>query len=312
MPADFGEAPLAPHHKLIGRWAAARGASNEQYTRAEARRLIEQQFKAAVMEILRPVTIVDLRVVVLHGNDDLAPAVTIICDEVGQIDMGWIEKSNVLSNTLIERVAPVRWQATAYQDLVSALCSTLPVFGYDELFQEMSWGYWEGETDDEGARAALAQWHSAEPDEIDPGMLPSAMNARRPAWMLSENAAPLKDLPAGLRQRVRRVRAALKALRALDPAASAWRFDMDQLYAYRPDTYDASTLPPMTLVPFEQFARELDDVARGGMESSFLDTAGLVPLSDPGTIDQWFASLRLGAEVLTAAQDLINTGPGEE
>jgi hypothetical protein len=313
VPAEFGDAPLAPHHRLMGRWVASRASSSDLYTRADARRLIEQTFKAAVMEILRPVSIVNLRVVVFHGDDNaLPPALSIICDEVGQIDLGWIEKNNVLSTTLFERIAPIGWQAAAYQALVSALCYTLPVFGYDDLFEEMSMYYWEGETEDEGARAALVEWHGADLDDIPEDMLPSAIHARRPAWMLPANAAPLKDMPKALAQRIRRLRAALAALQASGPDGSAWRFDTDLLYAYRPDTYDGSHLPPLTLVPYDPFARELDDVARSGMETSFLDTAGLSPLSDAGTIDQWFDSLRLGAEVLIAAQNLINIAPGDE
>ncbi len=68
-------------------------------------------------------------------------------------------------------------------------------------------------------------------------------------------------------------------------------------------------MPPITLVPFEQFARELDDVGRFGMEQGFYDIAGFCQLIDVATVDAWFASLRVGAELLLAAQDLINLDP---
>jgi hypothetical protein len=68
-------------------------------------------------------------------------------------------------------------------------------------------------------------------------------------------------------------------------------------------------LPPLTLVPSGQFAPELDDVGRHGMEMGFMDIAGLCPLTNPGRIDDWLASLRLGAEFLLAAQNLIELDP---
>jgi hypothetical protein len=68
----------------------------------------------------------------------------------------------------------------------------------------------------------------------------------------------------------------------------------------------------MTLVSADHFARELDDVGRPGMELGFLDIAGLCPLADAGDIDRWFASLKLGADFLLAAQDLVLTDPTAE
>jgi len=65
----------------------------------------------------------------------------------------------------------------------------------------------------------------------------------------------------------------------------------------------------MTLVPADHFARELDYVGDYGMQQGFMDIAGLCPLSDPGKVDDWFASLKLGAELLLAAQQLINLDP---
>jgi len=61
----------------------------------------------------------------------------------------------------------------------------------------------------------------------------------------------------------------------------------------------------MTLVPVEQFNVEVDDVGRHGMEYGFLSVAGLCPLSDARAVDDWFASLRVGAHFLATAQALI-------
>ena len=57
------------------------------------------------------------------------------------------------------------------------------------------------------------------------------------------------------------------------------------------------------------FARELDDVARHGMEMGFMDFCGLCPLPEVSRIDAWFASLRLGVQFLLAAQDLVRLDP---
>jgi hypothetical protein len=309
VPALF-DAPLAKHHKLIGRWVAARETTARRYTRPQARARIEKVFGAAVLEILNPFELADLRVVVLHGDENLPPALAVICDSVGQLDLGWIEADdNVLRNTAFRRVAPVSWRAAAYKALVDTLSMALPIFGYEDLFEEMSGYYWDGETDDLGATKAMIEWHGTDPAEIDEEMLPSAMNARRPEWMLAKNAAPMKQLPAPLRQNIRKLRDLHKALAGIATEANAWRFAFDQIVEYIPDFEDASHLPAMTLVPADHFARELDYVGEHGMQQGFMDVAGLCPLPDASQIDDWFASLKLGAELLLAAQDLINLNP---
>lgn len=307
VPASF-DAPLAPHHVTIGRWVAAREAKPLRYTRQDARRRIEQVFNDAVVDILSPFDLADLRVVALHGDGERPPALAIICDTVGQIELGWIGKANVLSNTLFGRVAPVGWRAAAYQALEQSLPDVLPIFGYHDFIEELSAYYWDGATDDDGARAALIHIYGEE--EVDQGemTLPSQLAERRPDWMTAK-AAPLKDMPKDLQAALRRLRDAQGALKAAAAPGNAWRLDSDQYHEYCPDAEDHSYLPPMTLLPFEQFARELDDVGRMGMETGFMDCAGLCPLADPGTIDAWFASLRAGAELLLAAQHLINLYP---
>ena len=47
------------------------------------------------------------------------------------------------------------------------------------------------------------------------------------------------------------------------------------------------------------------------METSFHDTAGICPLLNPGLIDDWFASLRAGVDMLVAAQALIDFFPSK-
>ena len=304
VPAAF-EAPLAPHHKLIGRWVAAREQTAGRYTRHGARQRIEQAFGAAVGEILQPFELADLRVVALIGGDDLPPALAIMCDSIGQLDMGWIEKSNVLSNTLFGQVAPVGWRAAAYQALCQTLNAVLPIFGYEDLFDEVSAYYWDGATDDDSARKTLIEYHGAEAEDLDEMTLPSEMNARRPDWMTAK-PAPLAQMPAELRRAVKRLRDAHKALKAIGRDGSAWRFDFEHLCSYIPEAEDWSHLPSMTLVPFDQFARELDDVGRHGMEVGFMDVAGICQLPGTDSVDEWLASLKLGAELLLAAQDLIN------
>lgn len=308
VPAAF-EAPLAAHHKVIGRWAAPRDPSGQTYTSQEAQRRIEQIFDEAVLEMLAPVDLVNLRVVAFIGDADRPPALAVICDDIGQLNLGWIGKTNLLSDTMFGSVAPVDWRATAYKALEQTLGYTLPVFTYVELVDEIANYYWDGETDDEGARVTLLHYLGEEDEEAIADMLPSAMHAKRPDFMLAEKPTALTRLPSDLAKRLRRLRAAHKALQDLDFERSAWRYDLDQHAAYRPETYDYSTLPPLTLVPFNQFARELDDVARHGMEVGFVDTAGLMPLSDAAMIDDWFASLKLGVEYLVAVQDLIAFDP---
>ncbi|MBV2149918.1 hypothetical protein KRZ98_16865 [Sphingobium sp. AS12] len=300
VPAIF-DAPLAAHHKLIGRWAAKREQAGRTYTRVQARRHIELLFNAAVLEILDPIELADFRAAVLLSEENGPPAIVILCQSLGQLDLGWIETSE----------APIPWRAAAYQTLEKTLRLTLPVFGYDDLFDEISIYYWDGETEDEAAREALIQYHGADAEALDELSMPSTMNAKRPEWMLADNAAPATELPAGLRKALHNLCHAHGALRTLEPEQSAWHFEWEQIQEYVPEMEECSRLPAMTLVPFDQFARELDDVGRHGMEMGFMDIAGICPLPDASRIDHWFASLHLGAQFLLAAQALIQLDPAK-
>jgi hypothetical protein len=298
IPATFDQ-PLSNHHKPVGRWVAARESSAKLYTRVAARRRIEQVFNAAVIEILSPIEIVDLRVAVLTGEGANPPAIAVACDSLGQLDLGWIETSE----------APIPWRAAAYAALGETLGTALPIFGYEDLFDELSVFYWDGEIDDESARRSLSAYHGLSVEELEEHTMPSEMNARRPDWMISANAAKAAVLPKELREALRRLRDAHKKLKRLPSDRNAWHFDTDTLYEYVPGIEECSSLPPLTLVPFDAFARELDDVARNGMEMGFMDVCGICPLTDVSRIDDWFASLRLGAQFLLAAQDLIRFDP---
>lgn len=258
-------------------------------------------FNDAVIEILAPVELADLRCTVLHSEEDGTPAIAVTCQSLGQIDLGWIETGD----------APIPWRAAAYRALEQCLGRVLPIFGYQDLFNEVSMYYWDGEIDDEAARQSLIAYHGVDAADLDEITLPSDMNARRPDWMIEAEAAPSSRLPAGLRQKLKRLGAAHKAIGRLPPERHAWHVDAQMIYDYIPEFEECSPLPPLTLVPFEQFARELDDVARGGMEMGFMDVAGLCPLSDADRVDEWFASLRLGARFLLAAQELIQLDPAK-
>ncbi|ALR21473.1 MULTISPECIES: hypothetical protein [Sphingomonadales] len=298
IPAHF-DAPLAPHHKLIGRWAASRETTAKRYTRAEARQRIERVFDKAVLDILGSVEFADFRVVVLHGEEDYPPAIAVICDSMGQLELGWIEDSD----------APIPWRAAAYKALDDMLARALPIFGYDDLFDEISMYYWDGATDDETARQWITEYQGVDPEYLDELTLPSNMESRRPEWMIAKNAGASAELPNGLRRKLEELRKAHAALGKLRPERNAWRFDLQIAYEYLPGIEECSTLPPLTLVPVEQFAREVDDVGRHGMEYGFMDIAGFCPLPDSVPVDDWLASLRVGARFLLAAQDLIQLDP---
>jgi hypothetical protein len=310
IPAEF-DTPLAAHHRAIGRWVAAQGDGFRAYTRPEAQKQIERTFDAAVMDILSAIEMVDLRAVVINATEDHGPALALICDTVGQVELGWIEKSNVLSQTLQGPVAPVGWRAAAYKALCDTLPAVLPVFHFDDLLEEIAMYYWDGATEDQEAIKNMVEWHGHSLDDLDEEMLPSAVRARRPDWMLTESASALKKLPTGLRQRMRAVRTARDAVTAQRGTGGAWNFNSDLVFQYLPEFEERSMLAPMTLVCADAFARELDDVGRPGMEMGFMDIVGLLPLNDAGSVDAWFQSLKVGAEFLRAAQDLIMIDPTE-
>ncbi|MDR6851074.1 hypothetical protein J2Y54_000567 [Sphingomonas sp. BE123] len=290
---------------MIGRWVAARDQNMGALTCVEALRHIERAFDRAVRQVLEPLKLSNLRVVVLMGDEHLHPALAILCDDVGQVDLGWIEKTNVLSDALAGPVAPVGWRAAAYQALEGTLGSVLKLFNYADMLEEFSMHYWEGATTDEEALAYLVDCLGVEADEAE-AMLPSTMNAKRPDYMTAQPEA-LKRMPKGLADRLRRLRAAFDAHRA---ARTAWLVeDFHRSTEYFPELEEASHLPPLTLVPHDQFARELDEIGRHGMEMGFTNVAGLLELPDADGIEGWFASFRLGIDVLLAAQDLINFDP---
>lgn len=295
------DAPLASHHKLMGRWAASRETTAKRYTRDQARQHIERVFNTAVLDILGSIELAELRVVVLQGEEGRPPAITVICDSMGQLDLGWIEESD----------APIAWRAAAYKALEDMLGRVLPVFGYRDLFDEISMYYWDGATDDETARQWMVEYQGADPDDTEEQTLPSTMEARRPEWMIAANAAPSARLPKGLRQKLHELRKAHGALGRVLPERSAWHFDFEVAYDYVPGIDECSRLPPLTLVPVEQFAREVDDVGRHGMEYGFMDMAGFCPLSAPARIDDWLLSLAAGARFLLAAQQLIQLDPAK-
>ncbi|MDE2596303.1 MAG: hypothetical protein KGL44_05415 [Sphingomonadales bacterium] len=280
----------------------------DHLTRVDARTHIEQAFDQAVQDIFGTFDLADLRVVVLEG-DDKPPAIAIICDSMGQIDLGWIEKTNVLMHTLRGSVAPVEWRARAYKALCDTLSIALPVFGYGEMIEELAQYYWDGDTDDERARRNMVEGYGYDSDDL---ILPSHVAAKRPDFMLAENAGPLKNMPKPLRARLKRLHTAHDALKAFGHEANAWYFDFHETCEYAPDYEECATLPPMTLVPNDQFGAELDEVGWRGMETRFLDIAGMCPLTNASAISHWFASLHLGAELLAAAQDLILIDPTGE
>lgn len=262
-----------------------------------------------MLDILGPFELTPLRVVALHGDDALPPALAIVSDDIGEIDLRWIARTNTLKDTLFGPVAPTGWRAAAYHALESTLHAALPVFSYTDLFYEYSTYFWDGETDDAGARQALIDWHGADASEIDDEMLPSAMNARRPDYMLAENADALKALPRSLAAKIRELRRAHDALGAIGDDFNAWRLDREDLHRYFPESEDWSWLPSMTLVPFDHFARELDAIGQMGMEQGFTDLAGICALNDVTAIDRWLVSLKLGVDLLVAAQALIDFDP---
>lgn len=298
IPAAFDH-PLGPHHKLIGQWAASRDCTQDIFTRIEACRRIERTFRSAALDALAPVTLADLRVVVLRGEEDRPPAIGIICESAGQLDLGWIETSD----------APIGWRAAAYAALERTLGRVLPVFAYQDLFEEISLYYWEGETDDAAALDFMVACHGVDRDDLDGISLPSAMNDRRPSWMIRKRATRAGRLPSKLRDIVKALGRLHGEIGCVNPQKNAWHLEYEIACDYLPDIEERSFLPPMTLVPIDNFAREIDDIAQHGMEVGFLDLAGLCPLPDVSSIDRWLSSLRLGVELLTTAQALIELDP---
>lgn len=298
IPVNF-DRPLAPHHKLVGRWIASRTVSAPEYSRPQARWHIERAFETAVLEILEPIDLVDLRVMVLQREEGGPPAIAVICDSLGQLDLGWIEDSD----------APIPWRTVAYKLLERTLGSILPVFDYEDLFDHFSMYYWEGATDDEEALRCLIEYHGVTPDDLESYTLPSAMNARRPGWMIGENAGRSTCLPDGLRTRMAMLRNAHRAFLRLSSDEDAWHFDEESVGGYIPEFEDHSMVLPLTLVPLEQFRRDIDEMAQHGMEYGFMDVIGLCPLPGADRIDDWLASLRLGAQFLIAVQELLHFDP---
>jgi len=308
VPFGFDE-PLAPHHRMIGRWLAIRECADQPLTRMETRRFITDGFDRAVQVALSAINLADLRVIVLRGQEGLPPAIAIICDSIGETELGWIVKTNVLSHTINGNVAPVGWRAAAYEALTTRLGFALPIFGYEDFVEELSMYYWDGATDDETARQHIADYNGYSDDvEI---ILPSQIAALRPDYMLAK-PSPQKDMPPELRKRLKRLDEAYKALKAFDEKANAWRFDHDQVIEYLPHYMDAGTLPPLTFLPFDIFGQHLDEIGRIAMETSFYDIVGLTLIEDASQVEHWHQSLRLGAEFFAAVQDLIDCDPTKD
>lgn len=286
-----------------------RECPDQPVTRMEARRFITEGFDRAVQAALGAINLTDLRVIVLRGQEGLPPAIATICDSIGEIDLGWIVKTNVLSHTLSGSLAPVGWRAAAYEALTTRLGFALPIFGYEDFVEELSMYYWDGATDDETARRHIADYNGYT-DDADI-ILPSQIAALRPDYMLAKPSLQ-KDMPPALRQRLKRLDRAHKALKSIGDDESAWRCDHDQVFDYLPHYQDAGTLPPLTFLPFDVFGQHLDEIGRIGMENGFLDIVGLTLIEDASQVERWHQSLRLGAEFFVAVQDLITCDPTKD
>ncbi|WP_408586462.1 hypothetical protein [Novosphingobium sp.] len=178
---NFGRSPCA-QTSLAKRFGKAERLCRLNAALAEhgeTRRRIERTFAQAVADAIGPCGLADVRAFVFEGASDRPPAIAIVCDSIGQIDLGWIEKTNTLSHTLRGSVAPVAWRARAYSALASTLNAVLPVFGYDDMIEELSAYYWDGETDDEAARHTMVTYFGADPDDLT---LPSDVAANLYPW----------------------------------------------------------------------------------------------------------------------------------
>ena len=69
--------------------------------------------------------------------------------------------------------------------------------------------------------------------------------------MIAANAAASKRLPTALRRKLDTLDRASKALGGLESERNAWNCDFEIIQDYIPGYEECSSLPPLTLVPFE-------------------------------------------------------------
>lgn len=304
VPTRF-DAALNKHHIAIGRWVLEHRTQSSALTHDAARSLIEITFVDEVKRILAPIELADLHVMVLlNSYDDKAPPALIISNKSqGQIDLGWIET---------DEDAPIAWHRRAYQALVRAIQPIIPAITYDDMFEHLSHLYWDGETDDEAARESLRTYQDYDESDLAGMTMPSQLDAKRPEWMLDRSDHIPDQIHSELEAILADITAASEGLEKARKRADAFQFtDMEDLCAYAPWYKESLGLPSMTVVPFEIFASEIDDVARHGMESGFLDVSGIYHLDrdDPADIDNWFTTLRAGVAVIEAVQRLTAWTP---
>jgi hypothetical protein len=135
---------------------AAREGTPSRYTRVGARKRIEQVFNAAVLEILAPIELSICASPSSSAKTTIRPQ----SPSSARPSANWILAGS-------KPATLPSWRAAAYAALGETLGTALPVFGYQDLFEEISMYYWDGEIDDEGARRSLAAYQGLSAEEIE-------------------------------------------------------------------------------------------------------------------------------------------------
>lgn len=304
IPTRFGN-PVGKHHVIIGNWAKEMLASAGPVSESGFKHLIEATFAKVVGDILAPIKLCDLHVMVLlHSEEDEKPAIIIANKSQGQVDLGWIETAEN---------APMEWRCAAYRALVSNIHPIIPMITFDDMFEHLSMLYWDGSTEDHEAREALIHDHGHDEEDLEGMTMPSDVKAKAPAWMDDyAGEAPARPFHPELAKLFRDLRKARRRFDKAQAKANPFAFDFDDLCSYAPWYEESYCLPPMTVVPFDIFAEEIDDCARGGMEQGFLDVCGLY-LIDPASpqIDKWLETLRASVAVIDCIQRLTAWEPDQ-
>ena len=306
VPTRFGN-PVGQHHVTIGKWARDRLVSAGPITENGFKHLVEQTFADAVGEILAPVELCDLHtMVLLNSENDKQAALVLANKSQGQIDLGWIET---------DEDAPLEWRCAAYSALVTNLQPIIPSISFDDMFEHLSMLYWDGETQDGPAREVLENFYGHDEEELEGMAMPSQVIAKIPAWMKDyAGDTPARPLHPQLAKILSDLKKASARLKRAQKKADPFEFsDMEDLCSFAPWYEESYSLPPTTVVPFEIFAAEIDDVARGGMEQGFLDAIGIYHLDPaaPELVGRWLETLRAGVAVIEIIQRLTAWIPNQ-
>lgn len=311
IPTSIGPNPINPARHLMAEALISRRAHRPSFnhpgTLADAARAIDAELIAEIDAILSPLPedSWSLSVSLLPDPTEAKVGALIALHDAYRASPDWLSDPAIADDVKSE----------IWALLGRAMPILLPVGCFDDLVEEISGYWWQGELDDDAAREAIAEMRGEELGPDDDFFLPSKFLAAQPQWTLFEpwprpNDAPTPALPDFVAGPAAQVLKAMKPFRNASANRAAWISDFDITTDVAPEYGDAVSTPPIFLVPdIPVFNEALNDIGECAMQTSFWNVCGAAIMTSPKDIQTWLKSLAAGVPLLVALDGLLRATP---